>query len=244
MDQDSRKTGRADKEEREQETDSSSAVRIKINDRRRVSAEDEEDEIDEGLTSARDASVESGERGPSDEPDLETLKDQLMEAQTKYREAERQVQDLADRFKKAQSHLKTESDDLRQRLQRNFDQKLDAARRDLVSGLLDTLDNLKRAIRAAESGDKAKPDFDSLLEGVRSTAALFESRMKALGLSEVPSTGEEFDPEIHEAVEIVSSSPKDDNRVVFELQPGYRYGDRLLRPARVRVGRASIEDED
>jgi len=240
MDQDSRKTRSAGKQEREQETDSSSAVRIKINDRRRVN---DEDEIDEG-PSVRESSGESEERALTDEPDLETLRDQLMDAETKYREAERQVQDLADRFKKAQSHLKTEADDLRQRLQRNFDQKLETARGDLVSGLLDTLDNLKRAIRAAEGGEKAKPDFDSLLEGVRSTAAMFDSRMKSLGLSEVPSTGEEFNPEIHEAVEIVRSSPKDDNRVVFELQPGYRFGDRLLRPARVRVGRSSVEDEE
>ena len=191
------------------------------------------------MASAREAAAsESDEQVAADEAEVETLKKQLTETEARFRDAERQVQDLADRFKKAQSHLKTEADDLRQRLQRNFEQKVEAARGDLVTGLLDTLDNLKRAVRAAESGDKGQADFDSLLEGVRSTAAMFESRMKSLGLSEVASTGEEFNPQFHEAVEIVASSPEDDNRVVSELQPGYRLGDRLLRPARVRVGRA------
>ena len=73
---------------------------------------------------------------------------------------------------------------------------------------------------------------------------MFESRMKSLGLREVPSTGEDFNPEVHEAVEIVGAAPEDDNRVVSELQPGYRFGDRLLRPARVRVGRADFGREN
>ena len=68
---------------------------------------------------------------------------------------------------------------------------------------------------------------------------LFESRMREHGLVAVPSEGQEFNPEFHEAVEIVAVPPEQDNHVVAEFQPGYRYGEKLLRPARVRVGRAS-----
>jgi molecular chaperone GrpE len=78
-----------------------------------------------------------------------------------------------------------------------------------------------------------------LLEGIRATTDIFESRMKALGLTPFDSLGAEFDPELHEAVEIVPVAPEEDNLVVAELQPGYRFGERLLRPARVRVGRAT-----
>ena len=49
----------------------------------------------------------------------------------------------------------------------------------------------------------------------------------------------EFDPEIHEAVEIVTVPEDKDNQVIEEFQMGYKFGDRLLRPARVRVGYAS-----
>jgi molecular chaperone GrpE len=131
-------------------------------------------------------------------------------------------------------------------MQRTFDQKLEAARGDVVAGLLDTLDNLKRAISAAETGAETGAEngetreaaFNALLEGVRATAALFESKMQGLGLTPVAGVGEEFNPEIHEAVEMVEVPAEQDHKVIAEYQTGYKFGDRLLRPARVRVGRA------
>jgi molecular chaperone GrpE len=62
--------------------------------------------------------------------------------------------------------------------------------------------------------------------------------MQAMGLAPIKCVGEEFNPEIHEAVEIVTVPAEHDNRVIEEFQTGYKFGDRLLRPARVRVGRA------
>ncbi|HKE02611.1 MAG TPA: nucleotide exchange factor GrpE, partial [Blastocatellia bacterium] len=104
---------------------------------------------------------------------------------------------------------------------------------------LDTLDNLKRAVAAAERSENKDSDFVALLNGVRATAQMFEAGMQSLGLIAVPSTGEVFNPEVHEAVEIVPVSKDEDNLVIEEFQTGYRFGDRLLRPARVRVGRAN-----
>ena len=170
--------------------------------------------------------------------EIELLKERLMEMETKRLEAERQIQDYADRFRQAQVQLRRETDELRGRLQRNFEQKIDAARGDIVASLIETLDNLKRAVTVAETGKAREADFNALLGGVRATAELFETRMKALGLATLASEGEEFNPELHEAVEIVAVEPERDNLVIAELQPGYKFGDRLLRPARVRVGRA------
>jgi molecular chaperone GrpE len=185
---------------------------------------DEEAATDEGATAADEVQV---------------LNEKLIEVEARSVEAERQVQEYADRFRKAQAQMRLENDELRARLQRNFEQRLETARGDLVASLLETLDNLKRALTAAEASARRGADFAALLEGVRATAELFEARMTALGLTPVESEGEEFNPELHEAVEIVSVAPEQDNRVISELQPGYRFGDRLLRPARVRVGRAT-----
>jgi molecular chaperone GrpE len=63
--------------------------------------------------------------------------------------------------------------------------------------------------------------------------------MQSLGLVRIQSEGEPFNPELHEAVEIVAVTPDLDNRVIQEYQAGYRFGERLIRPARVRVGKAS-----
>ena len=138
--------------------------------------------------------------------------------------------------------MHAENNELRLRLQRNFDQKLELAKADLVANLLETFDNLKRAVNVAEGAD-GQSDPAALLEGIRATAVLFESQLKALGLTAVESLGAPFNPELHEAVESVPSSAEDHERVVDELQVGYKVGDRLIRPARVRVGRMDKDQE-
>lgn len=187
-----------------------------------------------------DPVAESEEQVAEEKPseDLEALQAKLKDAEEKRAEAERKVSEFSDRFRKAQEQLKAETDEIRARMNRTFEQKLDAARGDLVLSLLDTLDNLKRAVAAAEKSEKRGADFNALLEGVRATAILFETKMQTLGLSAISSQGEEFNPEVHEAVEIVPAEPDQDNKVLAEYQTGYKFGDRLLRPARVRVGRA------
>ena len=198
---------------------------INITDKRRVSADDPMPD-------------DAPERAAASQPSVAELLSKLKESEAKREEAERQVRDFAERFRHAQAQLRAENDELRLRLQRNFEQKLDSARGDMVAGLLDVLDTLKLAIAAASSQQGKGAEFDNLLGGVRITAQQFEAKMNSLGLTPIVSVGEVFNPEIHEAVELVACTPEQDGRVVEELQTGYKFGDRLLRPARVRVGRA------
>jgi molecular chaperone GrpE len=200
---------------------------VLVTDNQRIGGDEEEAPID--------AVPEQSEAAKSE---IEQLQAKLKEADEKRVEAERQVRDISDRFRHAQAQLKAETEEQRARMQRVFDQKLEVARGDVVASLLDTLDNLKRAIAAAEKSERREIDWESLLEGVRATANLFEAKMQGLGLQPINSVGEQFNPEIHEAVEIVSVKAEADNHVIEEFQTGYRFGDRLLRPARVRVGRA------
>jgi molecular chaperone GrpE len=215
--------------------DGHSDSEVHVTDKRRFTSDGEPVAVEEN-ESSQNGAAESPAAAPSE---IEMLKAKLKEAEGKRAETERQVRDFAERFHHAQARLRAETDEQRARMQRTFDQKLEAARGDLVAGLLDTLDNLKRAIAAAEKSGKRESDFDALLDGVRSTANLFEARMQSLGLNAVASVGEEFNPEIHEAVEIVAVPKDQDHKVIEEYQTGYKFGDRLLRPARVRVGRAS-----
>ncbi|MFN0122804.1 MAG: nucleotide exchange factor GrpE [Blastocatellia bacterium] len=187
------------------------------------------------------AAVEEPEDPPVAEAvsEVEELSRKLREAEAKRDEAERQVRDFSERFRHAQTQLRAENEEVRARLQRNFDQKLETARGDIVAQLLDVLDNLSLAVGAAEGVQNRTTEFNAMLDGVRATAQLFASRLGAMGLSPVPAAGEIFNPEIHEAVEMVPCESGQDGRVVGEMQTGYRFADRLLRPARVRVGRAS-----
>ena len=201
---------------------------VRVTDKRRFNA-DGEPVVEAEEQDPAEASIEG----------VESLQAKLKEAEDKRNEAERKVSEFADRFRRAQEQLKAETDEIRARINCTSEQKLEAARGDLVAGLLDALDNLKRAVAAAEKSEGREADFDALLEGVKATANLFESKMLGLGLTAVASEGEEFNPEVHEAVEIVPVDAEQDNKVIAEYQTGYKFGDRLLRPARVRVGRAS-----
>lgn len=173
------------------------------------------------------------------EQELAQLQERLAEADRKREEAERTLREMSEKFNQAQKQMESETSGMRQRLQRNYDQRLDTAKGDIISSLLDTLDNLRRAVWAAERSDSREPEFRALLDGVKATALLFDNKMREHGLTPVASEGVEFNPEIHEAVEIVAVPSEQDNHVVAEFQPGYKYGDKLLRPARVRVGRST-----
>jgi len=212
-------------------TDTSSAgneEELRVTDRRRFG-------------SSRDSVIDA-ESDPAEDFQIEGISEssqEIQSLQSKLKEAERQVQEYADRFKKAQVQLRVENDELRFRLQKNFEQKLQTARGDLVLSLLDVFDNLRRAVAAAEKSGGRESDYEALLEGVKATADLFGTKLRALGLETVPTEGVEFDPQVHDAVEMVAVAPEEDHLVVAELQPGYKFGERLLRPARVRVGRSS-----
>lgn len=175
----------------------------------------------------------------TDAGELAELRERVAAAERRAEEAERVSREHSDKFTQAQKTLQAETDALRQRLNRNFEQKLDTAKGEIIASLLDSLDNMRRAVWAADKTDNPENAVKGLLEGVKATMSLFESRMREHGLVAVSSEGQEFNPEFHEAVEIVAVPPEQDNHVVAEFQPGYKYGEKLLRPARVRVGRAS-----
>jgi molecular chaperone GrpE len=80
--------------------------------------------------------------------------------------------------------------------------------------------------------------FEHLLSGVKGTARSFEQALMSVGVEAVPSVGAEFNPEIHEAIDMIETGADNDGRVTAEYSRGYRFGDRLLRPARVQVGKA------
>ncbi len=127
--------------------------------------------------------------------------------------------------------LAAEFDNYRKRNER--ERQLMAARlqADLVSGLLDVIDDLQRV---EETGPRTT--VDSLAEGVRLVEKKFVSVLESAGLERVQALGQPFDPEVMEALmAIPTDDPAEDGRVADVLQPGYRFRDVLIRPARVRV---------
>ena len=103
--------------------------------------------------------------------------------------------------------------------------------REAIAAMLPAIDNLERAIDAAEKTDDASAV--ALAEGVKMTLnTLFES-LKRFGFEEVPALGETFDPEKHNAV--MREVPDDPGKVLEVFQKGYRVKDRIIRYAMVKV---------
>ncbi len=125
-------------------------------------------------------------------------------------------------------------DNYRKRARRDI---ADAERRvqeDLLKALLPTFDNLERAAGHAESA----PDVKALAEGLNMVIRQFQDTLSSLGIERVVSVGKPFDPAEHEAVQHVHSDEVPPGAVVQELQGGYRWQGRLMRPALVVVSKA------
>jgi molecular chaperone GrpE len=122
----------------------------------------------------------------------------------------------------------------RTRVERDASRVRDETRSKLVADLLPVLDNVDRAIVAAESsGDAA-----AVVNGVRMVRRQLESVLLGYGLARFDAVGAVFDPALHDATSMIPvADPDQDHRVVDQLEPGYMFGDRLLRAAKVIVGR-------
>jgi molecular chaperone GrpE len=121
-----------------------------------------------------------------------------------------------------------EFDNFRKRVARDQESLVIRATERLVKELLPVLDDLERALQAAEQHEEAK-----LEEGVRLVHRQLAESLRREGLEEIPTDGT-FDPHVHEAL-LSQPSESEPGTIVEVLQRGYRLGDRVLRPARVIV---------
>ena len=192
---------------------------LRVTDRRRVYLDDE---------GTQHVNTEA------EQPNLKPTYVEELEARTKA--AERQVQEVQARFDQLRQQLQRETDATRQRLNRSADERAAGEKAKFIAALLPAFDNLNRAIEAAAAADAPR---DAMLEGIRSTATSFEAALASAGVEAIQSVGEEFNPELHEAVDTEETAGEMDGKVLEEYSRGFRIGDRLLRPARVKVGRAS-----
>jgi molecular chaperone GrpE len=131
------------------------------------------------------------------------------------------------------ARLQAEFDNARKRAARDQQEFREFAATDAIRSILPILDSLERALKApgAESGD-----FRS---GIELIYRQFLDALQKLGVQPIVSVGQPFDPRVHEAIEMVDTAEAKDHQVLEELQRGYKYKDRLLRPAMVRVARNS-----
>ena len=202
------------------------AEEIRVTDRRRVNNLERE-----GQT-ATAAGVE-GEAAAAPEEPL-TKPTYVEQLERRAEAAEQKLSEVQARFEQLRAELRRETDETRQRLNRAADERARLEKANFISALLPVADNLQRAIEAGDAGES----LEALLDGVRGTANGFERALAAAGVEPIDAVGAPFDPQMHEAVDTLEVEPERDGLVTAQYGLGYKLGDRLLRPARVQVGRA------
>lgn len=110
-------------------------------------------------------------------------------------------------------------------------QRQQYANEDLLEQLLPVADNCNQALAGICETD----DPETIVKGVEMILAQLHDFMQRHGVERINPHGDQFDPQVHEAVEAVPTDDAEPNTIIEVIQPGYTLGDRLLRPATVRV---------
>lgn len=201
-------------------------VKIPFNDKRRFSAD--------GERVADDAEPDKGPGKSATEVALEAK----LKAETERREAaESKLVGVQAKFEEAKATLEKETADMRARLLKTLEDRSKQAQFNFLTTLLPVLDNLNLAVAASETDSSV----EHLRNGVVGTARSFEQALMSVGVEAVPSIGSTFDPEIHEAVDMAEVEADQDGTVTAEYSRGYKFGNQLLRPAKVQVGRGRAQ---
>ncbi|MEJ7711119.1 MAG: nucleotide exchange factor GrpE [Pyrinomonadaceae bacterium] len=158
------------------------------------------------------------------------------ELENRTRAAENKMLDIQSRFEQLRTQLQRETHETRQRLNRSAEERALNNKAEMLKTLLPVMDNLQRAMEAARQSGS----LEALLSGLQGTVAGFDGALSSYGAQPVSAVvGARFDPEAHEAVDTIEVEIDRDGLVTQEYSKGYRIDDRLLRPARVQVGRAA-----
>lgn len=174
--------------------------------------------------SSEKSSVKSGDQATKivlvEKKELDSIKKTLEEKCGKLRDLENKL-----------LYLQADFENYRRRMETFIQEQAAAVNEKLISEILDVADELELALRAGE--DLKEPR--QLIEGVKMTLEKLYRLLEKNGVKRIFSTGGEFDPRLHQAVEQVPSDELPEGRVVEELRSGFMLGNKVLRPSLVKV---------
>jgi len=157
---------------------------------------------------------------------------ELVATRAELRRVEAENAELRDRLARRQADF----ENYRKRTERERSETYNRVVADIAAKLLPVLDNLKRALDAEASVEASESDeFRHFLSGVDLINKQLNGVIEALGVKAITAVGEQFNPHIHEAVVTEPTDEFEPDTVVQEIRTGYRLGDKLIRPALVKV---------
>jgi molecular chaperone GrpE len=192
-------------------------------------ADDKQDEVAVKVVDRR-RWREDGESNPEAAPQTSLKPTYVEELERKLAQREKEAEEYLGKYRQASR----EFEDARARMRKELAKDAERSRREVLISLLEVVDNLDRAIDAAQGA----ASNDALLHGVELVRDQFLAKLDGFGVKRIASKGASFDPELHEAVSAVpTQDPAQDGLIVGIVRHGYRIGDEVLRPALVAVAK-------
>jgi molecular chaperone GrpE len=175
--------------------------------------------------------VAENEQG-SDEPAGGPATAELIATRSELKRVEAENAELKDLLARRQADF----ENYRKRVDRERGETYNRVVADIATKLLPVVDNLKRALEAESSVESSESDeFRHFLSGVDLIYKQLNGVLDALGVKPIAAVGEQFNPHVHEAVVTEATDDYEPDTVMQEIVAGYRLGDKLIRPALVKV---------
>ena len=182
---------------------------------------------DNGAAADKEIPIEVDDNPVADETVVED--DPLLALEKELKTAKEEATQSYDRFLR----ISAEFDNYKKRNSRETAEFKKYANETLLKNLLTIVDNLERALDVSEKGHESK----GLIDGVKLTVDEILRIFANFGVTPIEAVGEPFDPALHQAMQQEENTDFPDNTVTQEFQKGYRFHDRLLRPAMVVVAK-------
>ena len=170
--------------------------------------------------------VEAPEGQEQSNAEIDSLQRRLDEAETKYKELEAKSAENLDGWQRSVAEFQN----YKKRVERDRELEKAGMKGDLVKKILPVLDDLERALQN-------RPAEDAWANGIDLIKHKLEAIIEAEGIQRIEAEGAAFDPNFHEAISYEPADGVESGHVIAVVQNGYMLGERVLRPAMVRVAR-------
>lgn len=195
-----------------------------------ISPEEMEEEIlenEEINDTAEEETVEEAEEAVAEEPETEKEKGSFFKKKEKKDKKDEKIEELTDRVRRQMA----EFDNFRKRTEKEKTQMFETGAKSIVEKILPVVDNFERGLAAVTEEEKGTP----FVEGMEKIYKQMMTVLEKAGVKPIEAVGQEFDPNLHNAVMHVEDEEFGENIIAEEFQKGYTYRDSVVRHSMVKV---------
>ena len=195
-----------------------------------ISPEEMEEEIlenEEINDAAEEETVEETEAAAAEEPEAGKEKGSFFKKKEKKDKKDEKIEELTDRVRRQMA----EFDNFRKRTEKEKTQMFETGAKSIVEKILPVVDNFERGLAAVTEEEKGSP----FVEGMEKIYKQMMTMLEEAGVKSIEAVGQEFDPNLHNAVMHIEDEELGENIIAEEFQKGYTYRDSVVRHSMVKV---------